>query len=80
MYKAVTDVEPMSGFRLLLTFENGEKKIFDVTPYLDIGIFAELKDLSKFNSVKVSFDTIEWDNHADFDPELLYSKSRSYST
>ena len=44
-------------------------------PYLDIGIFKELKDVSLFNTVRKSFDTIEWANEADFDPEILYKKS-----
>lgn len=44
-------------------------------PYLDLGIFQELKDLKLFNTVKTSFDTIEWANEADLDPELLYQKS-----
>ncbi len=51
------------------------KKIFDVKPYLGVGKFSELKDLSLFNSVFVSFDAIEWANHLDFDPEFLYKKS-----
>lgn len=42
---------------------------------LSIGIFKELKDPQLFNSVKLSFDTIEWDNEADLDPELLYKNS-----
>jgi hypothetical protein len=46
-------------------------------PYLNNGIFKELKDISLFNTVKVSFDTIEWDNEADFDPEFLYKESKS---
>ena len=46
-------------------------------PYLNKGIFAELKDISLFNTVKVSFDTIEWDNEADLDPEFLYKESNS---
>jgi len=25
--------------------------------------------------VKISFDSIEWENEADFDPEILYRKS-----
>ncbi|MDO8454891.1 MAG: DUF2442 domain-containing protein [Sulfurimonas sp.] len=75
MYLAVKSVEPQSDYKLLLTFENSEKRIFDVTEYLNIGKFAELKDQSVFNSVKVSFDSIEWSNHLDFDPEILYEKS-----
>ena len=44
-------------------------------PYLDMGIFKELKDISKFNTVHIRFDTIEWANEADFDPEVLYNSS-----
>jgi hypothetical protein len=58
-----------------LTFENGENKIFDVKPYLNLGIFKELKNLEMFNTVRVSFDTIEWQNQADIDPETLYEDS-----
>ncbi|MEI7595056.1 MAG: DUF2442 domain-containing protein [Bacteroidota bacterium] len=58
-----------------MTFENGEKRMFDMNPYLDKGIFKELRDLAIFNTVKVSFDTIEWCNEADLDPEVLYKYS-----
>jgi len=75
MYFAVKSVEPIKGYKLLLTFENGERRQFDMNPFLSIGIFQELKDLSKFNSVRISFDTIEWENEADFDPEFLYQSS-----
>lgn len=75
MYMAIKDVKPQDNFLLLLTFENGEKRQFDMKPYLDTGIFRELKDLRLFRTVKTSFDSIEWDNKADFDPEVLYQKS-----
>jgi hypothetical protein len=47
-----------------------------MNPYLGIGIFKELKDVSLFNSVKVSFDSIEWNNEADLDPEILYNNNK----
>ena len=75
MYFAIKDVKPQADYLLLLTFENGEKRQFDMKPYLDMGIFRELKDLKLFNTVRTSFDTIEWANEADFDPEFLYQKS-----
>ena len=78
MYLAVTDVQPLSEYQLLLTFENGEKRLFDMKPYLDKGLYKELKDKSKFRSVRVSFDSIEWCNQADIDPEFLYEKSVEY--
>jgi hypothetical protein len=60
---------------LWLQFENNEENFFDVSPYLDVGKFSELKDISLFNSVAVIFDSIEWANHLDLDPEFLYQKS-----
>ena len=75
MYLAIKDVKPQDNYLLLLTFENGEKRQFDMKPYLDFGIFQELKDVRLFKTVRTSFDSIEWDNEADFDPEILYQKS-----
>ena len=76
MYISVKSVRSLSEYQLLLTFENGEKKIFDMKPYLDKGINKELKDESKFKTVRISFDSIEWCNNADIDPEFLYEKSK----
>ena len=75
MYLSVKNVKPIDGYKLQIKFENGEEKIFDLSPYLHIGKFAELKNISLFNSVAVKFDTIEWANHLDIDPEFLYENS-----
>jgi len=76
MYLAVKSVLPTDDYQLILTFENGERKQFDMNPYLGLGIFRELRDIKKFHSVKVNFDSIEWENEADFDPEVLYNESK----
>ncbi len=75
MFLVVKKVEPINNFNLILTFENGEKRKLDMNPFLNKGIFQELRDVKMFNSVHVSFDTIEWDNEADLDPEILYKLS-----
>ena len=75
MYRKVTKVIPENNHTLLLTFDNGELRRFDVKPYLDKGIFQELREPSVFYSAHVSFDTVEWDNEADLDPEVLYQDS-----
>ena len=69
MYYAVTDVTPQNKYLLRLKF------FFDMKPYLETGIFKELKNESMFKTAKVSFDTVEWDNEADIDPETLYRDS-----
>lgn len=78
MYLSVKEVKPLDEYKLLLTFENGEVKIFDMKPYLDKGIFRELKNVSLFKSARVNFDTVEWENEADIDPETLYEDSIPY--
>jgi len=75
MYLAINKVEPKDNYLLILTFENGEKRQFDMKPFLDVGIFKELRDLKVFRTVKPSFDSIEWENEADVDPMTLYTDS-----
>lgn len=76
MNPRVTDVKPENDFVLLITFTNGEKKRFDVKPYLGIGIFKELRDRSMFNSVKPFLGSIQWANGVDLCPDTLYTESQ----
>ena len=71
----VASVAPLPDFQLLLTFDNAERRLFDVKPYLAKGVFSELQDESLFRSVRVCFDTVEWANGADLCPEVLHAKS-----
>jgi len=75
MNPRVTNVKPQENYILLLTFTNGEVKEFDVKPYLEKGIFRDLKDVSVFNSVKPFLGTIQWSNEADLCPDTLYLDS-----
>ena len=75
MSASVTDVMPLPEYRLLITFDNRERREFDMEPYLDKGIFRELRNPALFRAVRVAFDTIEWPNGADICPETLYSQS-----
>lgn len=75
MYQAIQSVKPLKDYKLELRFENGEERVFDMKEYLEYGLFKDLKEEKLFRSVHVSFDTIEWDNGADLDPEILYNES-----
>jgi len=77
MCLSVIFAKALDDYKLLIGFENNEQKIFDVKPYLEIGKFKELKDEKLFRTVKVKFDSIEWDNMLDLDPGLLYGKMYS---
>jgi len=77
MHPRVKDVKPNPDYTLTLTFVNGEVKVFDVKPYLDKGIFRELKDKGLFNSVKPFLGSIQWRNGQDLCPDTLYLDSVS---
>ena len=68
----ITSVKPQDNYKLSLTFSDGKAGIFDAEPYLDIGIFKELRELSLFKSVKIADATIEWANGADLCPGCVY--------
>ncbi len=75
MNPRVSNVQPQQDYFLLITFDNGEVKRFDVNPYLEIGFFKELKDKSVFNSVKPFLGSIQWSNGVDLCPDTLYLDS-----
>jgi hypothetical protein len=75
MYAGVVDVKALNDYVLLLSFDNCEERLFDMKPLLSIGRFSELQDIAEFNRVSVSFDTIQWSNGLDLDPEYLYIES-----
>jgi hypothetical protein len=75
MWLSVKHVQATDNYKLILTFENSEKRCLDISQFFNIGRFAELKDINEFKKVRVVFDTIEWENGLDLDPEFLYEKS-----
>jgi len=77
MYPSVKTVSASKNYELIIEFDNGESGILDMKPFLELGVFKKLKELSEFKSVRVSFDTIEWNSGVDLDPEFVYSKCHS---
>ena len=75
MNPRVKKVSPNSNYTLSIIFDNEEEGIFDVSPYLDRGIFSQLKDLRMFNSVKPFLGSIQWGNGLDLCPDTLYLDS-----
>ena len=63
-----------SNHRLIVEFENGDRGILDMTPFLDFGVFQALQDPARFSQVRVAFRTIEWPGGIDLDPGFVHSK------
>lgn len=69
------NVIPLENYKLLITFDNNEKKIFDVKPYLKFKQFENLKNIAIFNTVKIDGLSIAWINGSDICPDELYNNS-----
>ncbi|HCH00002.1 MAG: hypothetical protein A2074_02730 [Candidatus Aquicultor primus] len=69
----VRDVSYESEYKLILTLEDGCKKIVDLERYLEGEIFEPLRDIEYFKTVRLNrdVDTIVWDNGADMSPDFL---------
>jgi hypothetical protein len=67
----VSHVEAKDDYVLFVTLSNGEKGLFDVKPYLDKGIFAELKDKSLFCAVTPAFGGVVWPHEQDLSADTI---------
>jgi hypothetical protein len=74
MIPDVTHFEILPNYKIRVTLSNGKRGIFDVEPYLDRGIFKELRDYNYFRRARIEFGTLTWPNEQDFSPETIEIK------
>ncbi len=73
----VTHVMVQPGFTLLLVFENGERRSFNMADYIDQKPWVRLKTGNSFQAAFVENGTVTWPGNIDIDPETLYEYSVS---
>lgn len=73
MFTEVVKAEYVGKYKVRLWFNNQVTKVVDLLPSLRGAVFEPLKDLEQFRRFKVKYNTLEWDNGADFAPEYLLS-------
>jgi len=76
MYPSVVKVSAGENYEVFIEFDNKEFGTLDMKPYLNFGVFSKIKESKIFKSVRVSFDTIEWENGIDLDPQFVYEKCK----
>ena len=88
--KKITSVKANEDYTLLLTFDNSEKRLFDMKPYLKKGtVFEQFLNFDDFKRVYlddsncVSWDKdpkinseIEWNNKVDLSSDVCYVDSK----
>ncbi len=75
MFIEIVNAEYIDGYRLLLFFNNGERRVVDLSNSLNGPVYLPLKDIDYFKNFSIKFNTVEWENGADFAPEYLYDIS-----
>ncbi|MCL1991108.1 MAG: DUF2442 domain-containing protein [Defluviitaleaceae bacterium] len=87
--REVKHIKVLSGYKLLLSFDNGEKRIYDMSDKLE-GVFEQLKHFNSFEKVKLIDGVPTWilahtqtDDlcyELDICPDAAYLDSTSFET
>ena len=75
MYPALKQVSALAPHKLALTFDNGEKRIYDFKSNLEHKYYKALKNAALFKQVSVVDGQLEWITGQDFCPYTLYEQS-----
>jgi len=70
------NVVATDNYTLIIEFDNGEKREFDVKPYINGAWYSKLKDMAYFKTVSVNGYTVEWAEGHDLCPDELYELSK----
>ena len=78
----VLSVRALDNYQLKVALSNGKEGMFDMSPYLDRGVFRELKDTEYFSQVSIveGGSGIEWPNEQDLSAHTLDSRLQEVRT
>lgn len=74
--RKVINVKVLEDYKLELTFDNNVVKIKDMKSHLNTGVFKALRKKDMFNSVRLNFGTISWNDDIDMCADYLYETSK----
>jgi Protein of unknown function (DUF2442) len=73
----IAEVKPNQDYTLQVVSEDGSTGIFDVSPYLELEAFADLKNQEAFQKVMNGGYFIEWDCGADLSADTIEAKMKT---
>ncbi|MCI9597381.1 MAG: DUF2442 domain-containing protein [Firmicutes bacterium] len=71
-----THVHSIENYEIVIEFDSGETKVFDVKPFIKGQWYQELADKAYFSSVFANGYTVEWPHGQDLCPDEIYFSSR----
>lgn len=76
MFLEVSKAQYIADYKIELEFNNGDIYIVDLENELNGTVFIPLRDKTFFQRFHIVFNTIEWENGADFAPEYLFELAK----
>lgn len=73
-------VKANPDYTLLLEFENGEMRHFDMNSLMEKAPFTKLKAPGLFLMASIDYGTVVWPGNIDIAPETLYERSKPISS
>jgi len=67
----IKTVKPLKEYKLLVEFENNERRTCDISQFLNIGSFKELRNEELINQVRNEGYSVEWPNELDLSSDTL---------
>jgi len=72
MFLEIKKATYLQDYKLRLEFNEGTVMFVDLEHELNGKVFEPLKDKEYFRNFMIPYNTIEWENGADFAPEYLF--------
>ena len=69
-------VSPLPDYNLLVTFQTGEQRVFNVKPLLQLPMYQPLENPGLFKLVKTDGSCVYWNDDIDLCPDMTYLQSR----
>lgn len=70
----IKEIKALDDYMLLITFNNGDIKLFNFKPYLESEVFKHLKDKNTFNKVYLNCGFATWDENTDFSASTMFTE------
>lgn len=75
--RTIKSISPTDDYHLLIQFENGVEKNFDIKPFLALPVFSALNDKNVFKTVINKGYFIEWQNgEIDLSADTLWHEGK----
>jgi hypothetical protein len=74
-YKLLKTAKAIDSSHVAVTFEGGERGVFDCAPYLSLGYYKKLNDPAFFRCAGVSYGALAWPDDIDIGADDVWDNA-----